>query len=279
MTQYGTWVSYSGSARIGLAVVLLAAAGGLTIAGHRLRLPVGPARQGRAAVIFTLLTWILAIATFLICASAYVQQERQLHISQAAPASPVLPVTFLAACATFLIIFITCPHGFGARMASAVIGALAGPMIFELPFDVIVMARTYPAIPPDPAMYRALFFLPLLLIEITTLSFLAWCPMVKLTRVTFFSLASMLVVFAVWGLVGFGYPSAPIPLALNVLSKILAFVAAVSMFLPQRAQASTRDSRTNASTMPTPAPSASVDPPARVLAGSAHQTRGPASNA
>jgi hypothetical protein len=226
-----------------------------------------------------LLAWAVAMATFLICASVYVQQERQLHISQAAPASPVLPVTFLAACATFLIIFITCPHGFWARMASAVIGALAGPMIFELPFDVIVMARTYPAIPPDPAMYRALFFLPLILIEITTLSFLALSPMVKLTRATFFSVASMLIVFAVWGLVGFGYPSAPLLLALNVLSKILSFVAALSLFLPQRTQAITRDSSTYASNMPMPGPSAADNRLVQVLAGSAQETRGSASNA
>jgi hypothetical protein len=34
-------------------------------------------------------------------------------------------------------------------------------------FDLIVMARTA-SLPPDPALYKALFFVPLLLIEITT---------------------------------------------------------------------------------------------------------------
>ena len=55
----------------------------------------------------------------------------------------------------------------------------------------------------------------------------------------------MLVVFAVWGLSGFGYPSAPVPFALNVLSKIVAFAAALSLFLPQRAPASTPGSATS----------------------------------
>jgi hypothetical protein len=110
-------------------------------------------------------------------------------------------------------------------------------MIFEFPFDLIVMARTFPRI-PDPALYRALFFAPLFLIEITTLSLLTLSPMVKLPKATFFSFAAVLAVFAAWGLFGFGYPSAPLPYALNVLSKILAFVTALSLFLPQRAETS-----------------------------------------
>jgi hypothetical protein len=35
-------------------------------------------------------------------------------------------------------------RGLGVRLSSAVIAAMAAPMIFELPFDLIVMARTYP---------------------------------------------------------------------------------------------------------------------------------------
>jgi hypothetical protein len=242
MTQYGTWVSYSGAARIALAIVLLAAAGALTFAGTRLRLPVGAARPGRAAVIIMFLTWILAIATFVVCVTIYVHQERQGQIGHVvAPSDPITPVTLIAAGATFVIILSTSPDGPWTKLASAVVGALAAPMIFELPFDLIVMARTYPPVLPDPALYRALFFLPLFLIEVITLSFLTLSPMVKLSRATFFSFALMLVVFAAWSLAGFGYPSAPIPIAMNVLSKILAFVTALSLFLPQRARASMPD--------------------------------------
>jgi hypothetical protein len=68
-----------------------------------------------------------------------------------------------------------------------------------------------------------------------------------LSKVTFFSFALMLIVFAAWGLSGFAYPSTPVPITLNVLSKILAFGVALSLFLPQRARVSTPDSATSAS--------------------------------
>jgi hypothetical protein len=253
MPQYGTWVSYGGTARLGLAVVLLAVAAGLAYAGTRLPVPgraADPSRAaaspGRAAAIFMILTWVLAIAAFLVCVFVYVQQERLGHVAQAPPANPITLVTFIATGATFTIILISSQHGAWARLTSAAVGALAAPMIFELPFDLIVMARTSPPIPPDPAVYRALFFLPLFLIEITTLSLLTLSPMVKLSRATFFSCALMFIVFAVWGLFGFAYPSAPIPIALNMLSKILAFVTALSLFLPQRARTGLPDSRTGA---------------------------------
>jgi hypothetical protein len=95
------------------------------------------------------------------------------------------------------------------------------------------MARIYPAVPPDPALYRALFFVPLILVELTTLSLLTMTPMVRLARPACCWLALMLLVFAVWALAGFGYPSAPAPIALNVASKILAFVTALSLFFPE----------------------------------------------
>jgi hypothetical protein len=244
MAQYGTWISYGGMARIELAVVLLAAAGGLAYAGTRLPLPARAARPGRAVISFMLVTWVLAIAAFLVCLAAYAQQERhQYPAAGRLPVDHILPVTLSAACATFIIIFAASPEGFGPRLASAAIGAMAAPMIFELPFDLIVMTRTYPPILPDPAVYRALFFLPLFLIEVTTLSLLTLSPMVKLSRGAFLSFAAMLAVFAAWSLLGFAYPSAPIPTTLNGLSKILAFVTALSLFLPQRARASTQDPR------------------------------------
>jgi hypothetical protein len=108
------------------------------------------------------------------------------------------------------------------------------------------MARIYPPVPPDPTLYRALFFVPLFAIEITTLSLLAWSPMVRLRRASFLSFALMLAVFAAWALSGFGYPSAPLPITLNVVSKILAFVTALTLFLPQRDRVLAAGARTPA---------------------------------
>jgi hypothetical protein len=55
----------------------------------------------------------------------------------------------------------------------------------------------------------------------------------------------MLAVFAAWALSGFAYPATPGPLAFNVLSKIVAFATAMTLFLPVRSEA-----RTGAPTVP-----------------------------
>jgi uncharacterized protein YhhL (DUF1145 family) len=239
MTQYGTWVSYGGDARIWLAIGLLAVAGGAVVAGIRLPLPVRATRPGQVSRVVMILAWVASIAAFLVCVTIYIQQYIRayaLSAPAAAPKDPIAPITLTAAAVVFIVIVVISRGslGFGTRLASGAICAMAAPMIFELPFDLIVMARTYPPIPPDPALYRALFFVPLFLIEITTLLLLRLSPMVRLTRATFFSFALMLSVWAVWALAGFGYPSAPLPYALNVASKILAFVTALTLFLPHR---------------------------------------------
>ena len=237
MTE-GAWIGYSGPARIGLAVVLLAVAGGLAYTGTRWPGPF-PARRPRPAVANLMIAvWILAITAFLVCASVYVHQASHELPGRATPTDPITPVTFLGVAAVFVIILIASPYGPVARLGSAAIGALAAPWIFELPFDLIIMTRTYP-VPPDPGWYRALFFLPLLAIALSTLALLTLSPMVSVSRATFWSLALMLVVFAVWALTGFGYPSAPVPITLNVVSKILAFVTALTLFLPPRDPAAT----------------------------------------
>jgi hypothetical protein len=174
---------------------------------------------------------------FLVCATIYVRQyvhAYNLSAATTAPKDPIAPITLSAVVVVFIII-ITSPGSYTwrRRLASGFIGAIAAPLIFELPFDLIVMARTSPLY-PDPALYRALFFVPLFLVEITTLSRLTLSPMVRLTRATFVTFALMLLVFAVWALDGFGYPSAPVPIALNMVSKILAFAVALTLFLPPR---------------------------------------------
>jgi hypothetical protein len=255
VVHYGTWFTYAGTARIGLAAVLLAVAAGIALAGIRLPMyrtgrrshagrpsPAGrPSRTGpaRSLAVGLFVTLLFAIVAFAVGLSLYVEQLRRLHLLQAPPTDPIAPVTVIAVMITFIVIFVASPHRFSTRLLSAAVGAMAGPMIFELPFDLIVMTRTYPPVPPDPALYRAYFFAPLILIEITSLSLLALSPMARLSRSALVSFALMLAVFAIWAMAGFGYPSSPLPITLNVISKILAFVTVLTLFLPQRAKSST----------------------------------------
>ncbi|MGH3408463.1 MAG: hypothetical protein ACRDRJ_39110, partial [Streptosporangiaceae bacterium] len=179
--------------------------------------------------------WAAAIAAFGACLAVYVLAERHDHIAKAPPADPITPVTIVAAGAVFVIILIISTGRPRARLASAVVAAIAGPMIFELPFDLIIMTRTYPPVAPDPALYRLVFFAPLLLVDITTLLLLSTTARVRLTRPAFLSLALMLVVFAAWAADGFGYPAAPFPIAMNVVSKLLAFAVVLGLCWPARA--------------------------------------------
>jgi hypothetical protein len=239
-TVDGTWVSYSGTARIDLAIVLLAAAAGMVYAGTRLRRPVRLPRPSETATAIMVVAWVLAITAFLACAGGYVSAMRQHHLLNTLPPHPITPVTSACAVVIFVtILIIARSHSWPVRLTSAAVGAIAAPMIFEFPFDLIVVARTYPPIPPDPALYRVLFFAPLFLVEFATLSFLTFAPMVRLTRATAFSFALMLTVFAAWALSGFAFPATPGPFAFNVLSKIVAFITALTLFIPQRSKAGT----------------------------------------
>ncbi|HEY2287796.1 MAG TPA: ABC transporter ATP-binding protein [Streptosporangiaceae bacterium] len=238
MTQYGTWVSYGGAARIWLAAGLLAAACAVAWAGTRLALPRRLTRPGRPAAAGMLAAWGAAIVAFLVGISFYIQHyvtEYQ-DLARAAPPNRIAPVTFLSALAVFGIILArdSAWPSFRTRLGSAAIGAMAAPMIFELPFDLIVMARTYPPLLPDPAFWRAVFFVPLFLIEITTLALLRLSPIVQVTRATFAAFALMLGVYAIWALSGFSYPATAAPIALNTVSKLLAFATLLTLFIPLR---------------------------------------------
>ena len=77
-------------------------------------------------------------------------------------------------------------------------------------------------------------------------------PIVKLSRPAFFCLALILLVFAFWALPD-RLPVPPIPVAMNVVSKILAFVTALSLS-PSGSRGGGEASRIPASSRrPTPA--------------------------
>ena len=232
----GTWAPYTGSDAFLLAALLLAIAAVFAYLGVRLRSSIAPARPGRATTVFMVLIWIISLVAFFVDSITYgfVLEEANLiavYRSYTAP-NPVSPVTEVCALATFVIILLlTRRHGFKLALVSAFVGAASAPMIFELPFDLIVLNRIYPPIPPAPIIFRLLFFLPLFLVELSTMSFLTFSPLTRLSKYTLFSLAGFFVVFAVWAAFGFSYPSDPLDTAFNDTSKVLSFVTAITFFL------------------------------------------------
>ena len=223
------WVSYHGGSAILLSIVLLVVAGGFACAGTRLRAPLAITRPGRTVAGFIIAIWLLSIYMVLVATYVY-----GLQVKQAYPgfvAARVRVGTFIDAPVTFFVIgYLTRRWGWKAALASAVIGTAAAPMIFEFPFDLIVMARTNPPLPDHPMLYRQLFFLPLFLAEFSTVSLLALLPSMRVTARACYSVAAMFLVFAIWAALGFAFPAEPLPLALNVISKILCFAAAIMLF-------------------------------------------------
>jgi hypothetical protein len=224
------WVSYNGGEGILLALVLLVVAGGFAYAGKQLRAPLGVMRPGATVAGFMIAIWLLAIYNVIVATYVYGLQVRQAYPDFVA--ARVRVGTFVYAAVTFFIIlYLTRRWGWKVALASAVIGTAAAPMFFELPFDLIVMTRTNPPIPTYPMLYRQLFFLPLFLVELSTISLLTLLPSMRVTAYACYAVAAMFAVFAVWAAFGFAFPTEPLPLALNVASKILCFVAAIMLFV------------------------------------------------
>ena len=151
------WFPYEGGDAILLAIVLLVVAGGFANFGKRLRVPLSISRPDRVAAGFMIAIWLLSIATFLAAVFVYGLQMKQAHPDFVAHQPRV--GTFVDATVTFFVILYLTRHwGWKIALLSAFVGMAAAPMLFEFPFDLIVMARTNPPIPDHPMLYRALFF-------------------------------------------------------------------------------------------------------------------------
>jgi hypothetical protein len=238
MSGSDPWVSYGGTAGIVLAAVLAVLAAAVAYAGIRLPLPVRSARPGRTAAIIMLAVWVLAIAALVVSVKIYLAQVSLAGLEHTPRSDPITPVTLIGTTVLFFTIaFTQKARGRRVALGSAVIGAAAGPWIFEIPFDLIIMSRSHPVI--DPGLYRPLLFGTLIAVGLATVALLSLSPAVRLRRATLWCLAGMLAAFAGWSLLGFSYPSAPGPVMLNVLAKILALATSLTLFLPELPRAKT----------------------------------------
>lgn len=230
MIQFFTWNAYTGNEALILTGILAVIGVVLLALGMRMHEPIGVLRPGKTVAVLLILIWLLAVTVFLLAAATYVLAGPQLRRPIQIPSSPLITLAVLI---TFMLIIILAQrHGFLRAVSSAIVGTLAGPMIFELPFDLIVISKVQNPQPAAP--YLLLYFLPLFLVEITTFALLTISPLTRLTRYTLLVLAAMFFVLAGWAYFGFPYPSSALPIALSSAAKGLAFVAAITLFLPER---------------------------------------------
>jgi hypothetical protein len=237
------WSPLAQTGSIILAVVLVVVIGLLIYAGTRIHHPLAAKRPGLFLGVCLVVIWLLSAITFLVADVIYgLTLEHQLGggtITE--PANHVTPITIVCGfIAFFVILYLTSSRGtapisprqFWVAVGSAVVGTIAAPLIFELPFDLMVMGRVYS--PTPHVLFTLLYFFPLILVEVGSFAMLTFSPFMRVSRLTLFLLAGMFFVFAVWAVFGFTYPSVPISYVCNVTSKILAFAAAISLFLTRQ---------------------------------------------
>jgi hypothetical protein len=214
-----------GLGAIFLAVTLFAIGAILAYFGMRLNSVVRIQKPARVVSFFTVLTWGLSLGTLLVFYTFVAALGLRQQAAQ--PPNPITPITILCGISSFIIIgYLSRAHGLKVALGSAFVGTAAAPMIFELPFDLIVIGRAN-----APLFVALLFFLPLFLVEVSTMSLLLLSPLTNLSKSTMVSLSGMFIVFAVWALFGFSYPSNPLSFTLNSISKVLSFTTAITLFL------------------------------------------------
>ncbi len=232
MNTHQPWSLYTGSSSILLAVALLIVTGVLIYISARLPHPITVKRPGKVLSVSIVVFWALCVMAVLVASYIYIVAEyRQAGGHLTVAADPISPVTYTSAVVAFIVIaYLTRRIGFWGAFGSAIVGTIAAPMIFELPYDLIIMGRISP--PPPGTLLLLIFFTPFILVEVLSFAMLTFSPVLKLSRYTLLLLAGMFLIFAVWAMFGFAYPASPLPIALNMISKVLAFATAVSLFLP-----------------------------------------------
>jgi hypothetical protein len=219
------WNPYSGETALLLALILFLIGSTAVLLGSRLkksrRLP-RPRVWLKAVIV---VVWVLQILILLRVFKHIIDVDPSAGVT-----GPVLPITLASAALTFAYVaYLLRRDGASSALGGAFAAAVAGPMVFELPFILIVgpMGQT----PTDPG---AALTIPFFIAMFATLAFLTFPSRAAITRYPLYCLGAMFLVFAVWALFGFSYPSGGAPFLLNAVSKVLGFATTATMFTEER---------------------------------------------
>jgi hypothetical protein len=217
------WNPYAGSGAVVLSLVLLVVGVCLIFLGRRLtddfRFPV----PRRALKVVIVLVWALSILLVLPLFKEVAIETGQSSLG----IGPVFPITIASALGTFVIVaYLTRRGGVLAALGNGFAGAVAGPMVFELPF-ILIITPVVTTRTPHPLF----LFLTFLVVILSTLALPFFSSRFAVTRYSLYLLGAMILVFAVWALLtGYAPPSDPVSFALNAVSKVLGFAVVVSGF-------------------------------------------------
>ena len=217
------WSPYPGYAAVLLSLVLLLVGVGLVSLGMRRDAAVRLAKPGRALKVVIVLAWALSILLVLPLFGQIARQEGQSSLL----IGPVFPITLASALGALVAVaYLTRGSGTPGALANGLAAAAAGPMVFELPFLLIIAPVVTTRVP-----HPLFLFVVFLVVILTTLALPAFSSKFSITRYSLYSLGAMFVVFAGWAvLTGYAAPSDPASFALNAASKVLGFAAVVASF-------------------------------------------------
>ena len=145
---------------------------------------------------------------------------------------PVFPITILSAVGTFCYAAYVTRRGGPLSLGNGFLGFIAGAMLFELPFVLIIIPLNARAL-NIPPISLIISLVPIFIIGITTLSLLLLSRRIALTTNAVYMFAAMMFVWGLWALDGFSSPTTLLSFALNGISKVLAFACIGAMFLPK----------------------------------------------
>ncbi|MFI5421140.1 MAG: hypothetical protein ACHQ1H_09270 [Nitrososphaerales archaeon] len=233
-TALVVWSPYAGSSAVLLSFVLVLVGAGIFLYGRRMKKEIKLPHLGKKLGAVLVVIWVFSILTFL-----RINRDQEKYAGSAGNLGPIFPITVASAIRTFVFVaYITRQDGVRSAVARGFLALIAGPMVFEFPFLLIVIPRT--SAPLFPAI---IFLTPFFTIIFTTLAMLFFSRKIAITRYSLYLYGAMILVFAVWALDGYSYPSNPTSFTLNAISKVLGFASVAALFAAGRRKISTTNAQ------------------------------------
>jgi hypothetical protein len=218
------WSPYSGLASVLLSLILAAVGVCVVLLGRRLTQDVKLPVPGKVLKVVIVLVWALSILLVLPLFRQIATETGQSSIGT----GPVFPITLASAFFTFVFVaYVTRRGGMLAALGNGFAGAAAGPMVFELPFILIITPMVTTRVP-----HPLFLFFTFLVVILSTLALPLFSSRFAVTKRSLYLLGAMILVFAAWALLtGYSPPSDPVSFTLNAISKVLGFAAVAAGFL------------------------------------------------